>query len=118
MNYIARFTMDKQDLLKFCRYYKGEKENPHPDGNDALFWGYESKWVDEMVKDTDFLSECITDYIGIGLSDFDKTDDTPLSLKALLFNRYCHWNSGTMLDCIKPFKDFYKNDYKREKAAD
>lgn len=40
--------MDKKDYLPFCRYYKGEKENPYKGGNKALFWDYERVWIDLM----------------------------------------------------------------------
>jgi len=113
--------MKKEDLLHHCRFYKGEKTNPNPEGNSALFWDYERVWIQEMTKpsmQSDFISDCISEYVGIGLGDFEKTDDTPLSLKAVLFNRYCHWNSGSTLDCVEPFKEFYINDYIKEKATD
>ena len=109
--------MERNDLLHHCRYYKGEKENPHPEGNEALFWDYERIWVDAMMKDSDLLPEYIEEYIGIGLRNFEKADDTPTSLKALLFNRFCHWNSGSMIDCLEPFKEFYLKDYIKGKAA-
>lgn len=40
--------MEKKDYLPFCRYYKGEKENPYKSGNKALFWDYERAWIDLM----------------------------------------------------------------------
>ena len=38
--------MEKKDFLPFCRYYKGEKENPYKSGN--IFWDYERVWIDLM----------------------------------------------------------------------
>lgn len=102
--------MERKDLLHQCRYYKGERENPHPEGNEALFWDYERAWIEEMVNDSNYLSECISDYIGIGLKDFEKMDNTPLSLKAILFNRYAK-GSYSMMDAVEPFKMFYRNHY-------
>lgn len=107
---------NKKDYIKFCRYYKGEKDNPYKGGYEALFWDYEKGWVEASLIKFEFLFEYISDYIGVGLRDFEKTDDTPLSLKALLFNRFCHWDSGSAVDCVEPFMDFYLNVYIKNAA--
>lgn len=108
--------MEKKDLIKFCKYYKGEEKNPYEgkEQNEAMFWGYESKWIDfNFTKEgRELLADYITDYVSTGLAMFEMQDDTPASLKALLFNRYCHWSSGSMIDCVEPFKTFYKKYYK------
>lgn len=107
--------MDKKELLKFCRYYKGEKENPF-EGKDqmkALIWGYESKWVeftmkaseDDKCQEAQILSSSLNEYIRAGMREFEKTDDTPLALKAILYNRYYYWNEGG------DFKKWYKETY-------
>ena len=69
--------MDKKELLKFCRYYKGEKENPF-EGKDQmkdLMWGYESKWVkftmkaseDDKCQEAQILSSSLNEYIRAGM---------------------------------------------------
>lgn len=100
--------MERNDLLHHCRYYKGEKENPF-EGDEAKFWEYERAWIEEMMKETDLLPECIEQYIGLGLRNFEKADDTPLSLKALLYNRYEHWLGGSP----DGFRKWYKETYKK-----
>lgn len=111
--------MNKEDLLKFCRYYHGEKVNPF-DGKDrekALLWLYERTWIQELLtaakndKPSAMLSEYIDDYIGVGLKDFAKFDDTPVTLKAMLFNRYAK-STYSMRDAVDGFKDFYQKYYK------
>ena len=104
--------MTKQDLLRVCRYYKGEKENPYTDTDQdkALFWDYERKWIDFKLDDSDTLCDYIGDYVGVGLGGFEKMDDTPLSLKALLFNRYAK-TSYSIMSAVEPFKEFYKKYY-------
>lgn len=107
--------MEKKDYLPFCRYYKGEKENPYESGNKALFWDYEKKWIESSIDKDDALGNMLDEYIAAGLSEFEMQDDTPIALKSLLFNRYCHWNGGYGLsDDAKAFKKFYLNEYKKE----
>lgn len=104
---------NKKNLIQFCRYYKGEDENPYKDGYDAAFWDYERAWVEHnfIDKGRDILADYVDDFSRAGLALFEMADDTPASLKALLFNRFCHWRSASMIECVEPFKVFYKNEY-------
>lgn len=112
--------MNREDYLQFCRYYKGEDSNPYDgkDNNKAMLWFYESAWLhemkeiqqDEKQEKEHTLFVYIDEYVNCGLGDFEKTDDIPISLKALLFNRYAR-GSYSMQDAIKPFKTFYKKYY-------
>ena len=104
----------REDLIPFCRYYKGEKECPK-DTNEN-FWEYEKKWVElsenpkEGSDNFNTVSNWIDDYLRAGLGSFDRNDGVPVTLKALLFNRYTHWmqtNDG--------FENWYKNTYIEEK---
>lgn len=114
-NSTYKFDNNKELLLKNCQYYKGEDTNPYKDGNQAMFWEYEEKWLDLSASNSVILSNAIDEYVGAGLSEFEMNDNTPLSLKALLFNRYCHWLGGYGLfeDAIN-FKLFYNNEYRRK----
>lgn len=105
--------MEKKELLQFCRYYKGEKVNSS-DPNKNLLFRYEETWIEMNFtpEGKSQLAEYIDDYSRAGLSMFEMQDNTPASLKALLFNRYCHYNSGSMIECVEPFKDFYRKYYK------
>ena len=39
----------KQELMKFCRLYKGEAYNPYnTDQNKAAIWDYEWAWLFEL----------------------------------------------------------------------
>lgn len=108
--------MERKDLLKFCRYYKGEKGNPF-EGNEpqsSMLWNYEKFWFDtelaatsEDTAETQLLTEFIDEYIRAGLRTFEQTDDTPVTLKAILYNRYQHWNEGG------DFKKWYCEQYKK-----
>lgn len=107
--------MEKKDFIKFCRYYKGEKENPYDgiDQNKTMLWFYEKCWIDFNLSDNgrSTLADYIGDYSFVGLSLFEMQDDTPASLKALLFNRYAK-TANSMIEAVEPFKKFYKRYYK------
>lgn len=106
-----------EQLLNACRYYKGESSNPFTKGNKATFWEYEEKWIELTASNSAILANAIDEYIGAGLSDFEIGDDTPLSLKAMLFNRYCHWLGGYgLFEDAKNFREFYLKKYKRKGA--
>ena len=101
-------------LFSYCRYYKGEKKNPFPDYDvRALLWDYERNWCEIQRNKDDFMHDIVCEYNVNGLDDFEPYDGVPVSLKAFLFNRYCHWNSGSPYDCIEPFKKWYNDTYKK-----
>ena len=107
---------NKEDLIKFCRYFKGEAENPWKDCIEALLWEWEKKWVEFTLKvykgqQKMFLNEMLNEYIAVGLRTFNDTDDTPATLKALLFNRYLHLNKLPMKEGVESFMDFYDKTY-------
>lgn len=102
------------NLLQYTKFYKDETEPPHnTDDNTSFFQGYEKAWIDfhATCEGIFLLNEYIHVYDYAELTNFSLHDGTPLSLKALLFNRYCHWSSGTMLDCARGFKKFYSTEY-------
>ncbi len=107
--------MKQDELLKYCKYYKGEDYNPFVDKNQdkALFWDWEQKWLVWAAQhnDTDdnLLDTMLYEYIQAGMDNFEINDGVPISLKALLFNRYFHWNEYS-----KPadFMNWYVNTYR------
>ncbi len=42
--------MKKSDLLKYCRYYKGEDNSPFEEQNKSMLWFYERSWVFDMMQ--------------------------------------------------------------------
>lgn len=100
--------MDEKDLLHHCRYYKGEKENPF-EGTKKMLWYYEQTWVHLTLSndedDSNLLSKALEEYILAGLDDFEEYDHIPLTLKAILYNRFEQWNEGD------GFKEFYHKYY-------
>lgn len=95
-----------------CRYYHGEEECPFVKGlnNDHLLWFYEQKWVEyhcpEHIAD---LQEMVEDYKAYGHGQFQKEDGVPVSLKALLWNRWAKWVSSP--SDSKGWHEFYLHDY-------
>lgn len=100
------FEMEEQELLgdyqKVCLYYKGKNE---PTDNE-LFADYERVWVQSHEDDVDFLVSSIEGFLCYGLWDFNEDDGVPMSLKGILFNRYCHWSYSH-----HGFKEWYKREY-------
>ena len=75
--------MHKEDLLKYCRFYHGEKNNPY-EGDKALLWDYERVWVEDSANDSDSISEYLSDYLTYGLRDFSKFDKIPVTLSDVI----------------------------------
>jgi len=80
----------KKELIKQCRYYKGEEESPYEgvDQDKDMLWFYESHWVMSGTNE-----DMVSDYHGLHIS----TDNIsiPTSLKALLFNRFAKGYQST-----------------------
>ena len=80
----------KEELIKQCRYYKGEEESPYEGVNQDkdMLWFYESHWVMSGTSE-----DMVSDYHRLHIS----TDNIsiPTSLKALLFNRFAKGYQST-----------------------
>lgn len=75
----------------------------------ALF--YERCWIVEQMQNQDHQYR-LDEYIAYGNKDFAADDGTPISLKALLWNRYYHWD-GQMSD-QEAFCEWYQTYYASE----
>lgn len=99
--------MAKEELISSCRYYKGEKECPF-DGIAANLWDYEKAWVDNHSAKDSILSICLEEYNGHGFTHLEEYDGVPITLKALLFNRYYHW-MGNADEFPRWYKEVYRD---------
>ncbi len=106
--------LDLPELISKCHYYKGEEVNPFDkaftDGeiqNKAMIWKYERFWILEHLNE-EYHPERLSDYLSIGLRHFESEDKVPVSLKALLFNRFCKMQDRTDPEA---FKTFYRKYY-------
>lgn len=135
-------SMTEVELIKQCRYYRGEEDNPfekeleshevdksmlpppecmhteyrgltagevHELCYKSTVWGYERTWVQFVLSgdEADYLQEIVGDFVRAGLEDLNEVDDTPISLKAVLFNRYIHWGGG--YSGAKSFREWYQS---------
>ena len=114
--------MKEKDLTHHCRYYRGEKNNPYQEPNKAMLWMYEKDWLLESLRIyadrniSSFFDSYLNEYSLAGLSQFEAQDSIPVTLKALLFNRYAK-QSHSLLSAVEGFKEFYKKYYKSEEVG-
>ncbi len=103
--------MDKNELISFCRFFKENTDKPE-DPNKQMFYLCEQWWVEtnQLPKEqmVDRLSQYMDDYMNAGLSSFNAYDGIPITLKAILFNRYCQYNDRVDID---GFKALYNSEY-------
>ena len=105
--------MKKKNLLDYCKYYKGEKENPYEE-NKAMLWLAERTWHEEYSKNnclTDFLIDMCEEYNHAGLLNFKETDGVPIAMKATIFRLYTKYCYGTLREAGEDFKIFYNIYY-------
>lgn len=102
--------MKKEELLKACRYYKGEENCPERFKAimKSNLWAIERDWVMEsQSKELPVvLDEAISDYVLAGLANFQMADDTPLSLKAFIYQRLREYRVDA-----ERFKSIYLENY-------
>lgn len=106
-------TIPDIELIKYCRYYKGEEQNPYNDVDQdkAMLWMYEKCFV--MHGPRYDYSIYLSEYAVVGLTSFAKDDGVPIEYKALLFNRYVK-TEYSLMDAAEPFKMFYLKYYGEE----
>ena len=101
-------------LLQFTQYFKGEIECPKSCLN-CNFWSYEKMWVENEAERAEDHPR-VLEYQRYVLPFYNEDDSIPLSLKALLYNRYSHWNSGFPIENeINGFKEFLQDKYLRRR---
>lgn len=74
--------------LAHCFYYG---KNVPEDCGAHVGHMYEEAWVRFHFDDSDYLLNETISYIKEGLGDFCANDGVPISMKAILYNRFCHW---------------------------
>ena len=82
------FNIITAPYLKHCFYYG--KDIPE-DCGAHVGHQYEGCWVSSHLNNDDFFLRETLSYIREGLGDFCADDGVPISMKALLYNRFCHW---------------------------
>lgn len=95
----------KSELLKKCRYFKGETENPFSDSRSAALWEAERDWVQLAQSADPLLDEYLADF----RRDFPQLSNNErahLSLKAFLLDRYLHFGGS-----VEGFPDWFFRNY-------
>ncbi|PID90889.1 MAG: hypothetical protein CSA97_00585 [Bacteroidetes bacterium] len=104
----------REELIGFCRYYKGEENSPFPVGengenqNENMLWFYESVWVSELMQGLTH-SYHIDEYRAYGVDRLMPDDGVPEGIKALLFDRWAR--GASMADAAIEFPKFYAEYY-------
>lgn len=101
--------MTEKDYIGSCRYYGGEETAP--EGKGTMLWNVERAWVRMSVEGSDALGSILDGYLDAGLRTFCQYDDTPATLKAVLFNVFAKYNSGGPQDAAREFRKFYLEQY-------
>ena len=92
--------------LQRCFYYG--KNVPEEYGSE-IGHRYEQCWVAFHFYSYDQLLNDTIAYIKEGLADFCANDGVPISMKAIFYNRFCHWGWGETPDT---FRSWYESiDY-------
>ena len=99
--------------LAHCFYYG---KNVPEDCGAHVGHMYEECWVRFHFNEYDYLLNETLYYIRNGLGDFCADDGVPISMKAILYNRFCHWGWAETPDT---FRRWYESiDYTNVKATE
>lgn len=99
-------TMEEKKKADYCRFYGKNRK----DKDAEYISAWEDAWLRDSISEADFLT-IANEYIASGLTDFEKADGTPMSLKVILFNRYSYHTGLPMLESVDGFKDWYLKVY-------
>ena len=92
--------------LNHCFYFG---KNVPEDCGAHVGHKYEENWVMFHFGDSDYLVDETLNYIKEGLGHFCEDDGVPISMKAILYNRFCHWGWAETPDT---FRSWYESiDY-------
>ena len=101
------------ELLKHCRYYQSEDENPyimfthHPQWQ---IWKLEKEWLE--TTSCNIISGVVSYYTLYDIKNFEANDGVPYSLKAYLFYQFMKWTNEQYQP--EKFKRFYYQWRNRE----
>ena len=88
--------------LAHCFYYG---KNVPEDCGAHVGHMYEECWVRFHFDDSDYLLNETLFYIKEGLGHFRADDGVPISMKAILYNRFCHWGWAETPDTFRSWYD-------------
>ncbi len=83
--------------------------------HNGTAWGYERWWVEANLNGKPSFKDEIEEYHAYGCKGFEEDDGTPLTLKAVFWNRYYHWGGWLDKDA-SGFKKWYKTYYQKRET--
>lgn len=92
-----------------CLYFDGSDDYKKGDEYDIIRF-YERCWVFDEIRGT-LLEDYLVEYKAVGLKDFESDDMVPISLKALLFNRFAK-TANSVQEAAEGFKEWYLTIYR------
>lgn len=98
----------KDPYLKYCRYYDGV-DYKNAGAEKELLASYEEAWVRMQIAEVDHIQSMLNEYVAYGQEFFNMDDGVPISIKALLWNRYMHWGGNP--NDLYGFRSWYKREY-------
>lgn len=105
--------MNSNDLLAYCKYYKGEQN--HPFGNDkelAQLWECERYWAHAgEMNQVEVLKSYLQELMSAGMIILSIEDEVPITLKAVLYHTFCQRNGLLYTDGGEQFKAYYQMYY-------
>lgn len=78
--------MKKTDILKYCKYYHGEKKNPYKDFEKMYLWQAERM----SITDNENKRKNTTNFFLKNCYNTEKPDNIPLVLRAYIFCTQVH----------------------------
>ena len=105
--------MNSKDLLVYCRYYKGEPNNPFlTDAERTLLWDCERYWAHAGENNQiDVLQTYLQQLMSAGMTILTIEDEVPITLKAVLYHHFCMRRGLLHTEGGEVFKAFYQNFY-------
>lgn len=100
----------KSEKEELCKIYKGEDDNPYGDNGTyrSIIWSSEKAYVLDLIDEMTLISYKSL-YVSCGLRNFEKDDNVPMALKAIIFIKY----RNTIDRKPASFMSFYTNYYKK-----
>lgn len=80
--------MKRDELLKLCKYYKGEENNPFKPGTtDYLWWNGEEQLCAAVEEDNSYFDTLLDDYKKVqnDCSGVLADKSVPLNIRAIIF---------------------------------
>ena len=87
--------MEVVEPHRYCKYYKGEDKCPYSsESAESTFWELEQMWVNIVNPSEETWERMILEFTFEYPDGILYITDTPVGLKATIFDQYCHFNGS------------------------